>query len=77
MINKTESLKASIRGLESGNNFIKIQELLANIEGYTLVKTNYLIDLTDDSNFLDCLRAAGVDNWDGYENAQEMFYDEE
>ena len=77
MINKTESLKASIRGLESGNNFIKIQELLTNIEGYTLVKTNYLIDLTDDSNFLDCLKSTGVDNWDGYDLAKEMYYDEE
>ena len=77
MINKTESLKASIRGLESGNNFIKIQELLTNIEGYTLVKTNYVIDLTDDSNCLDCLKSTGVDNWDGYDEAREMYYDEE
>lgn len=28
--------------------------------------------LKEDSNFLDCLRAAGVDNWEGYEEAQRM-----
>jgi len=25
-----------------------------------------------DSDFLDCLRAAGVDNWEGYDIAQDM-----
>ncbi len=29
------------------------------------------------SSFLECLRAAGVDNWDGYEYAQEMFSETE
>lgn len=28
-------------------------------------------ELEDDSLFLDCLRANGVDNWSGYECAQE------
>jgi len=28
--------------------------------------------LLDDSNSLNCLQAAGVDNWDGYELAQDM-----
>lgn len=28
--------------------------------------------LLDDSAFLAALRGAGVDNWDGYDNAQEM-----
>lgn len=30
-------------------------------------------DLIDNCNFLNCLRASGVDNWDGYSYAQEMF----
>lgn len=29
--------------------------------------------LEEDSMFLNCLRGAGVDNWDGYEVAQEAF----
>lgn len=32
-------------------------------------------ELEDDSKFLDCLRASGVDNWDGYDYAQEMMDD--
>lgn len=29
--------------------------------------------LIEESIMLDCLKAAGVDNWDGYELAMEMF----
>ena len=28
----------------------------------------------EDSEFLECLKAAGVDNWDGYSEAQEMMW---
>jgi len=31
-----------------------------------------LNELTNDSYFLDALQAAGVDNWEGYEVAQDM-----
>ena len=30
-------------------------------------------DLMKDREFLDCLRTAGVDNWDGFSEAAEMF----
>ena len=33
--------------------------------------------LEEDSEFLCCLQAAGVDNWDGYEYAQDMMSEEE
>lgn len=33
--------------------------------------------LRQDSNFLSCLEACGVDNWSGYDDAREMFNDEE
>jgi len=33
--------------------------------------------LESDSRFLNCLEMQGVDNWDGYEFAQDMFRDEE
>ena len=34
--------------------------------------TEEVNDLREDSEFLQCLMGAGVDNWDGYEAAQEM-----
>ena len=30
----------------------------------------------EDSEFLECLKSAGVDNWDGYSEAQEMMWPE-
>lgn len=33
--------------------------------------------IVDDSNFLDCLKACGVDNWDGYGMAKQMFNEQE
>jgi hypothetical protein len=33
-------------------------------------------EMVEDQKFLDCLRAAGVDNWDGYSFAQEMMKSE-
>ena len=33
--------------------------------------------LLNDSYFLEALRAAGVDNWDGYEAAQDMMEEDE
>lgn len=65
MSDKIEVLKTSL------------QEALTSLEGYSLIKTTQLIQLADDSDFLDCLKAAGVDNWDGYGLAQEMYNDEE
>lgn len=65
MTNKTEALKASL------------QQALKNLEGYSLVSTDLLIQLKDDSDFLECLKVKGVENWDGYDEAKEMFYDEE
>ena len=37
----------------------------------TISKEEYE-ELLKDSQFLDCLRGAGVDNWDGYDHAMEM-----
>lgn len=41
-------------------------------EMITIPKSEY-DELQHDSNFLNCLRAAGVDNWDGYDFAREEF----
>lgn len=37
----------------------------------TITKEEYE-ELLDDSQLLDALREAGVDNWDGYDEAMEM-----
>lgn len=34
-------------------------------------------ELMERSEFLSCLQAAGVDNWEGYGDAQEMMNEEE
>ena len=31
----------------------------------------------EDSEFLECLKSTGVDNWDGYSEAQEMMWPED
>ena len=65
MTNKTEALKASL------------QQALKNLEGYSLVSTDKLTQLVDDSDLLECLRSVGVEKWEKYDEAKEMFYDED
>lgn len=45
-------------------------------ETVTIPKENYDA-LCEDSDFLEALRSAGVDNWEGYEIAQEIFQEDE
>jgi len=46
---------------------------MSMIENNEIVLTNEAYNqLIEDSIFLDALRAAGVDNWDGYDIAQDM-----
>ena len=49
---------------------------MSDQEEQILVSKKLFDQLQKDSAFLDCLRAAGVDNWDGYSEAWKM-YDEE
>jgi phage pi2 protein 07 len=44
-------------------------------ETITITKDEY-DELIEDRKFLDCLRSAGVDNWEGYDFAIEMFNEE-
>ena len=44
---------------------------MADEEMVTIPK-DYYEKLLGESEFLNCLQAAGVDNWDGYSYAQEM-----
>lgn len=45
---------------------------MENEEMVTIKKSEY-DSLNDDSLFLNCLRNAGVDNWDGYDFACEEY----
>ncbi len=38
---------------------------------------DYFQEMVKEREFLECLRAAGVDNWQGYSDAQQMMEDEE
>lgn len=44
-----------------------------DIETITIPLSTY-IELVDDSRFLNALRCAGVDNWDGYDFAGSLIY---
>ena len=60
------------------NNMIRGAILAMQVDNDTKTKLfNYLDQLEEDSNFLNCLRQAGVDNWEGYEDAQDLFGGEE
>lgn len=37
------------------------------------VTGKYFKELTDAHRMLDCLREAGVDNWEGYQNAVKLY----
>lgn len=42
---------------------------------YKLIKEND--EMWEDSKFLNCLKAAGVDNWSGYSDAWELMKEDE
>ena len=65
MPNKIEILKSTL------------QDALKGLEGYSLISTDKLTQLVDDSDLLECLRSVGVEKWEKYDEAKEMFYDED
>lgn len=64
MPNKIEILKSTL------------QDTLKGLEGYSLISTDKLTQLVDDSDLLECLRSVGVEKWEKYDEAKEMFYDD-
>lgn len=44
-------------------------------EMITISEETYF-EMLEDSNFLGCLEACGVDNWPGYEHALDMYQEE-
>lgn len=49
---------------------------MENQEMVTITKKEYE-ELLNDSAFLSCLEACGVDNWSGYSDARQMLEEEE
>ena len=47
-----------------------------NDDGTVTISQEFYGELFDDSNFLNCLRNAGIDNWDGYDEVCEEFNNE-
>ena len=66
-----------IEELVNEENRKEVERLLDDLRNYTLILDEDLEKLEDDSYFLNCLDMAGVDNWDGYEEAQKMMYNDE
>ena len=66
-----------IEELVNEENRKEVEILLDDLRNYTLILDEDLEKLEDDSYFLNCLDMAGVDNWDGYGEAQKMMYNDE
>jgi len=43
------------------------------LRSHITVTASYLLELREDAAMLAALRQAGVDNWEGYEEAQELY----
>lgn len=49
--------------------------MVTNEDGTVTLTAEEHKRMCKDVNFLDCLRGAGVDNWEGYDFALESFYE--
>ena len=66
-----------IEELSNEENRKEAERLLDDLRDYTLILNTDLEKLEDESYFLNCLEMAGVDNWDGYSEAQKRMYNDE
>ncbi len=67
---------ARVEQLSNEENRKEAERLLDDLRDYTLILNTDLEKLEDESYFLNCLEMAGVDNWDGYSEAQKMMYND-
>ena len=68
---------ARVEQLSNEENRKEAERLLDDLRDYTLILNTDLEKLEDENYFLNCLEMAGVDNWDGYSEAQKMMYNGE
>lgn len=57
----------------------ELKKKISDLEAQLLQQNAQMEKYDEDIAFLECLRAAGVDNWEGYDEAQKMMreYDED
>lgn len=53
-------------------NMKELETIMIGGKKYVIIEEDDYNELQDESKFLDALRGAGVDNWDGYEYALEV-----
>lgn len=70
-------LTARLEELVTEENRKEVERLIDDLRNYVLLSDEDYNQLEDDSYFLNCLDMAGVDNWDGYEEAQRMMNTDE
>lgn len=66
------NLDERIQQLDNGSNTLEVERLIDDLRNYTLLSNERLYELHDSEHFLYCLQAAGVDNWEGYDIANEI-----
>jgi len=51
-----------------------LKQFIGNPDDYIIIKKSEYEDLLDDQLALNCLENAGVDNWEGYDEAMEEYH---
>ena len=51
--------------------------LIESLTDYALISNDELEELVENTDFLSMLESCGVDNWEGYSEAQEMFIEQQ
>lgn len=72
-----EDLRVILNVLITSQNPVLLDAIIEKLsafskEGVVICDPNSYEEMVEDQIFLQCLQAAGVDNWDGYYEAQEM-----
>ena len=63
-------------GAETTCSIVTLKEA-HKAEDVVIISKSEYESLTEDAEFLSCLAACGVDNWDGYSDARQMISEEE
>lgn len=66
----TQSAAVMLRSLLNGST------VTVDGEPHRLVSVSRLVELGNDVDFLNCLYAAGVDNWEGHDEARRAYHEQ-
>lgn len=67
------NLDERVRQLENKENETLVKTLLNDLRAYRAIPHEYFAELYDRSDFLSCLEAVGVDCWEGYSQARQIY----